>query len=209
MARGLGHGDDARLLARRGKGHRTLWNRRLRLFSPRRRDGRWLAHYDPRTGAGQFDEGGAYQYAWTGHPWKTATVARAAETLVTNGPEGMTGNDDLGTVSAWYVLSALGLYPTMSGGFFVLSTPQFPHAVLSLGAIGSRQGGTLSIDAPRASATRRYVASARIDGRPVRRAWLTRAAIARGGRLAFDVSAHPTRWGTAPSAGPPSVVRTR
>ena len=61
----------------------------------------------------------------------------------------MTGNDDLGTVSAWYVLSSLGLYPTMSGaGFFVLSTPQFPHAELKLGAIGSRQGGTLTIDAP-------------------------------------------------------------
>jgi predicted alpha-1,2-mannosidase len=280
MARALGHGDDARLLARRAKGYRTLWHRRLRLFSPRRRDGRWLAPYDPRTGAGQFHEGGAYQYqwlvpqdpaglvdllggrraatrrldaffdyrallrdpfttarrrwvehpheyygavtynpnnepdlhapymyAWTGQPWKTATVVRAAETLFTNEPEGMTGNDDLGTVSAWYVLSSLGLYPTMSGGgFFVLSTPQFPHAVLSLGAIGPRQGGTLSIDAPGTSADRRYVASARIDGRPIRRSWLTRAAIAHGGRLAFTVSAHPTRWGTATSAAPPSVV---
>ena len=283
MARALGHGADARLLARRARGYRRLWNRRLRLFSPRRPDGRWLAPYDPRTGAGQFHEGGAYQYqwlvpqdpaglvhllggrqaaarrldaffdyrallrnpvttagrrwvehpyeyygavtynpnnepdlhapylyAWTGQPWKTATVVRAAETLFTNGPEGMTGNDDLGTVSAWYVLSSLGLYPTMSGGgFFVLSTPQFPHAVLSLGTIGSRQGGTLTIDAARTSADRRYVASVRIDGRPVRRPWLTRAAVARGGRLAFKVSAHPTRWGTAPAAAPPSIVRSR
>jgi predicted alpha-1,2-mannosidase len=251
------------------------------LFSPRRRDGRWLAPYDPRTGAGQFHEGGAYQYqwlvpqdpaglvdllggrgaaagrldaffdygallrdpsttarrrwvehpysyygavtynpnnepdlhapylyAWTGQPSKTATVVRAAETLFTNGPEGMTGNDDLGTVSAWYVLSSLGLYPTMSGsGFFVVSTPQFPHATVSLGAIGARQGGTLTIDAPGTSATRRYVASASIGGRPIRRTWLTRAAIARGGRLAFNVSPRPTRWGMAPGAAPPSVVR--
>jgi putative alpha-1,2-mannosidase len=91
----------------------------------------------------------------------------------------------------------------------VLSTPQFPHAVLSFGPIGSRHGGTLTIDAPRTSADRRYVASVRIDGRPVRRPWLTRAAVARGGRLAFSVSAHPTRWGTAPSAAPPSVLRIR
>jgi predicted alpha-1,2-mannosidase len=280
MARALGHTADARLLARRAEGYRTLWDRRLRVFRPRRRDGRWLAPYDPRTGAGQFHEGGAYQYqwlvpqdpaglvgllggrraaarrldaffdypallrhpsstahrrwvehpydyygavtynpnnepdlhapylyAWTGQPWKTATVVDAARTLFTNGPEGMTGNDDLGTVSAWYVLSSLGLYPTMSGGgFFVLSTPQFPHAVVSLGAIGSRQGGTLSIDAPGADVPgARYVASASIDGRPIHRTWLTRAAVAHGGRLAFALSPHPTRWGTAPSAAPPSV----
>ena len=149
-------------------------------------------------------------YAWTGEPWKTADVVRAAQTLFTNGPEGMTGNDDLGTVSSWYVLSSLGLYPSMSGGsFFVLSTPQFPHAVLSLGAIGSRQGGTLTIDAAGGSAARRYVGAASLDGRPVRRTWVTRAAIAHGGRLAFDVYAHPTRWGTAPSAAPPSVARGR
>jgi predicted alpha-1,2-mannosidase len=283
MARALGHAGDARLLARRARGYRTLWDRRLRVFRPRRPGGRWLAPYDPHTGNGQFHEGGAYQYqwlvpqdpaglvgllggrgaaarrldaffdyrallrdpsatahhrwvehpyeyygattynpnnepdlhapylyAWTGQPWKTASVVRAADTLFTNGPEGLTGNDDLGTVSAWYVLSALGLYPTVSGGgFFVLSTPQFPHAVLSLGTIGARQGGTLTIDAPGTSAARPYVASARIDGRAVRRTWLTRAAVARGGRLAFTVSAHPTRWGTAPSAAPPSVARSR
>jgi predicted alpha-1,2-mannosidase len=283
MARALGHRADARLLTRRARGYRTLWDRRLRLFSPRRSDGRPLAHYDPRTGAGQFHEGGAYQYrwlvpqdpsglvgllggrgpaaheldtffaqqqllrnpfgtarkrwvehpyeyygavtynpnnepdlhapylyAWTGQPWKTATVVRAAQTLFTNGPEGLTGNDDLGTMSAWYVLSSLGLYPAMSGaGFFVLSTPQFPHARLSLGAIGSRQGGTLTIDAPHTSNDRRYIATAHIDGRPIERTWLTRASVAHGGRLAFTVSTHPTRWGTAPSAAPPSVVRTR
>jgi predicted alpha-1,2-mannosidase len=280
MARALGHRADARLLTRRARGYRTLWDRRLRLFSPRRSDGRRLDPYDPRTGAGQFHEGGAYQYqwlvpqdpaglvgllggrgraarrldavfdkrellrnpsltarkrwvehpyeyygavtynpnnepdlhapylyAWTGQPWKTATVVRAAQTLFTNGPEGLTGNDDLGTMSAWYVLSSLGLYPPMSGaGFFVLSTPQFPHARLTLGAIGSRQGGTLTIDAPRTSADRRYIAAARIDGRPITRTWLTRAAVARGGRLAFAVSKGPTRWGTARSAAPPSVA---
>src|SRR3712207_8390622 len=51
----------------------------------------------------------------------------AAMTLFTTGPDGMTGNDDLGTMSAWYVLSSLGLYPTTAGGnFFALSSPQFP-----------------------------------------------------------------------------------
>jgi predicted alpha-1,2-mannosidase len=277
MARGLGHGADARLLARRAQSYRTLWDRRLKVFRPRRPGGRWLSPFDPHTGNGQFHEGGAYQYewlvpqdpsglvgllggrgaaakrldsffdyrallrnpartarkgwiehpydyygavtynpnnepdlhapylyAWTGQPFKTADVVRAAQTLFTNRPEGMTGNDDLGTVSSWYVLSSLGLYPTMSGsGYFVVSTPQFPHAALSLG------GRTLTIEAPGVSATRRYVASASIDGRPVKRTWLTRAAVTRGSRLRFTVSARPTRWGTAPGAAPPSVARGR
>ena len=104
-------------------------------------------------------------------------------------------------MSAWYVLSSLGLYPTMSGSRgFVLSTPQFARAVVSLG-----NGGTLTIDAPGTSPARRYVASASIGGRPIRRAWLTRAAIARGGSLRFAVSARPTRWGTG--LAPPSVTR--
>ena len=168
---------------------------------------RWVEHSYDYYGAVTYnpnnepDLHAPYVYAWTGQPWKTATVVRAAETLFTNGPEGLTGNDDLGTVSAWYVLSSLGLYPTMSGSRgFVLSTPQFARAVVSLG-----NGGTLTIDAPGTSAARRYVASASIDGRPIRRAWLTRAPIARGGSLRFAVSARPTRWGT--SLAPPSVTR--
>ena len=127
---------------------------------------RWVEHpldfYDAETynPNNEPDLHAPYLYAWTGQPWKTATVVRAAETLFRNGPEGMTGNDDLGTVSAWYVLSALGLYPTMSGaGFFVVSTPQFPHAELKLGAVGSRQGGTLTIDAPGTTAARRFIAA--------------------------------------------------
>ncbi len=147
-----------------------------------------------------------FLYAWAGQPWKTATVLRAAWTLFTTGPEGVTGNDDLGTMSAWYVLTSLGLYPTTSGGgFLALATPQFPHAVVRLGAIGDRQGGTLTIDAPGTTDARRYPAAVTLDGRPVRRTWLPRAAVAHGGRLAFDVTARPTRWGTGAGAAPPSI----
>ena len=177
---------------------------------------RWVEHPYEYYGATTYnpnnepDLHAPYMYAWTGQPWKTATVVRAAETLFTNGPAGMTGNDDLGTVSAWYVLSSLGIYPTTSGGgFFVLSTPQFPHAEVTLGRIGSSQGGTLTIDAPGTSPARRYVAAASIDGRAIRRTWLTRAAVARGRHLTFKVSTRPTRWGTQPSAAPPSVARSR
>ncbi|MEK8169192.1 glycoside hydrolase domain-containing protein [Streptomyces sp. M19] len=106
-----------------------------------------------------------YMYLWAGAPAKAATVTRAAMTLFTTGPDGMTGNDDLGTMSAWYVFSSLGLYPTMSGGnFLALSSPQFDSAVVRVGHFGARQGGTLTVRAPGASDTKRYVGGCRSTG---------------------------------------------
>ena len=49
-------------------------------------------------------------------------------------PDGLAGNDDLGQMSAWYVFSSWGIYPTMSGAnFFVLSSPQFPRTEITIG----------------------------------------------------------------------------
>lgn len=141
-----------------------------------------------------------YMYNWVGAPAKTATVVRAAMTLFTNGPDGMTGNDDLGTMSAWYVFSSLGLYPTMSGGdFLAVSSPQFESATVRIGsypkASGTKgQGGTLTIEAPGASDTKRYVQSVALNGRDVPQTWLSWNKLAHGGTLAH-------RLGTSPPPG--------
>ncbi len=149
-----------------------------------------------------------YVYLWAGAPAKTATVVRAAMTLFTTGPDGMTGNDDLGTMSAWYVFSSLGLYPTMSGGdFLALSSPQFESATVRIGRYGTRQGGTLSVTAPGASDTNRYVQSVSLNRRDVRRTWLDWDAVAHGGTLAHLLGAKPSSWGTARGTEPPSVNR--
>ncbi|MFI7546641.1 GH92 family glycosyl hydrolase [Actinoplanes sp. NPDC049599] len=141
-----------------------------------------------------------YLYLWAGDPAKTATVVRAAMTLFTTGPDGMTGNDDLGTMSAWYVFSSLGLYPTMSGaGFLALSSPQFPTATVRTG------GGTLTITAPGASDANRYIQRVRLNGAPVARTWLDWSAVARGGTLTHTLGARPSSWGTSVAAQPPSV----
>ncbi|RZQ59464.1 GH92 family glycosyl hydrolase [Amycolatopsis suaedae] len=148
-----------------------------------------------------------YTYLWTGTPAKTATVVRAAMTLFSTGPDGMTGNDDLGTMSAWYVFSSLGLYPTMAGAnFLAVSSPQFESAEVHIGRFRG-QGGTLRVTAPGVSDSRRYVQSVTLNGRPVERTWLTWDSIARGGRLAHTVGDTPSAWGTAPGAEPPSVNR--
>jgi predicted alpha-1,2-mannosidase len=141
-----------------------------------------------------------YMYHWAGAPAKTATVVRAAMTLFTTGPDGMTGNDDLGTMSAWYVFSSLGLYPTMSGAnFLAVSTPQFPSAVVDVA------GHPLTISAPGVSDSARYLQHARVNGRNLTRNWLPWSAIAHGGSIAQTVGTSPSRWGTAPSDEPPSV----
>ncbi|RZS39047.1 putative alpha-1,2-mannosidase [Herbihabitans rhizosphaerae] len=146
-----------------------------------------------------------YVYMWAGAPAKAATVVRAAMTLFTTGPDGMTGNDDLGTMSAWYVFSSLGLYPTMSGAnFFVLSSPQFASATVHIGRYGG-QGGTLRVTAPEVSDANRYVRSASFNGRDVRRTWLDWSAMARGGHLRHVVGSTPSAWGTAPGDEPPSI----
>jgi predicted alpha-1,2-mannosidase len=147
-----------------------------------------------------------YLYLWAGAPAKTATVVRAAYTLFTTGPDGMTGNDDLGEMSSWYVMSSLGIYPTMSGAdWFALSTPQFPQTTVRIGRHGSAQGGTLRISAPGVSDDARYITSAVVNGRPSSRTWVSWDRIAHGGSLAYTVSSTAGSWGTSRGDAPPSL----
>ncbi len=80
-------------------------------------------------------------YDWLGQPWKTQRVVRQALlTLFDDSPTGYPGNDDLGTMSAWYVFGALGLYPAVPGSdVLALASPLFPETVIHLA------GGDLSI----------------------------------------------------------------
>jgi predicted alpha-1,2-mannosidase len=134
-------------------------------------------------------------YTLMGQPWKTTTVLRAAETLFGNGPGGVTGNDDLGTMSAWYIFSALGLYPDTPGsGRFLLHAPRFARAEIDLA-----NGRTLRIDAPQAHpGERRFVQSVNWNGRPVERVWLDWEQLQAAGRLEYRLAPQPdTRgWGT-------------
>ncbi|MFI5893588.1 GH92 family glycosyl hydrolase [Actinoplanes sp. NPDC051513] len=141
-----------------------------------------------------------YMYHWAGAPAKTATVVRAAMTLFTTGPDGMTGNDDLGTMSAWYVFSSLGLYPTMSGAnFLAVSSPQFPSAEVAVGAT------TLRITAPGASDANRYVQRVRVNGASLPNNWIPWSAIGSGGTIAHTLGTAPSSWGTGVADQPPSV----
>lgn len=134
-------------------------------------------------------------YTLMGQPWKTTTVLRAAETLFGNGPSGVTGNDDLGTMSAWYLFSALGMYPDAPGtGRFLLHAPRFAHAEIDLA-----NGRTLRIDAPGARpGERRFVQSVSFDGRPLSRVWLDWEQLQAAGKLEYRLAPQPdpAGWGT-------------
>lgn len=126
-----------------------------------------------------------WMYTLIGQPWKTATVVRAAQQLFTNAPNGVTGNDDLGTMSAWYLFSALGLYPAVPGsGQFLLHAPRFKRVTLALG-----NGKRLRIDAPAADGRGlQYVDSVRFNGQPQRQVFLDWAQLQQGGTLSFALS---------------------
>ncbi|MFD7992187.1 GH92 family glycosyl hydrolase [Streptomyces mexicanus] len=146
-----------------------------------------------------------YTYLSTGQPWKTTDVVHAALTLFTDTPTGMTGNDDLGTMSAWNVLSSIGVFPVQPGyATWGLSTPVFDRVDLTLDRRYYPRG-SLTITAPGTSDARRYIQSARVDGSAYGRTYLTTDDLRRMRSLAFTVGTEPSRWGTTAQAAPPAL----
>ncbi len=138
-------------------------------------------------------------YDWMGRPYRTqAVVRRALLGLYDTSPDGYPGNDDLGTLSAWYVFGALGIYPEVPGvGLLALSSPLFRRAEIRLPhrrrALILGDGGG------------RYVRSLRLNGRLYAKPWTTYCALARGATLSYRLGRRPNRrWGAARAAAPPS-----
>ncbi|MGW5045151.1 GH92 family glycosyl hydrolase [Streptomyces griseoluteus] len=141
-----------------------------------------------------------YLYAYAGAPYKTQETVRAAmRQLWSTGPGGIPGNDDLGAMSAWYVFSAMGMYPQVpSRSELVLASPLFERV-----EIDRPQGDDISIRAEGAAADAPYVQSLKVDGRPSDRAWLPASFVRDGGRLDYRLGTTPNRtWGA--QTPPPS-----
>jgi predicted alpha-1,2-mannosidase len=144
-----------------------------------------------------------WEYDFAGRPWRTQAVVRHIETSLYNPtPAGLPGNDDLGTLSAWYVWAAIGLYPEIPGvPGLVVGSPLFPHIAVRAGA------RTLTIDAPSAAAARPYVRGLRLDGKPYGRVWLPLNSIGAHASLRFTLAAMPNKaWGSKLSDRPPSFA---
>lgn len=139
-------------------------------------------------------------YNWLGLPSRAQKVVR--DVLVDHykpAPTGLPGNDDGGTTSAWYVLSALGLYPAVPGtDVLATGSPLFPEARLRLAR------GELALTAPQAARERPFVAGMKVNGVPHAAPWLRFADLIDGGRIEWDLTDSPTAWGTDPADAPPS-----
>jgi len=139
-------------------------------------------------------------YSLIGQPWKTAVVLRAAQTLFTNAPNGVTGNDDLGTMSAWYLFSALGFSPLMPGsGQFLLHPPKFARIEIAL-----ENGKTLNILAPGADKGG-YLRTLKVNGKAHPAVWLPVEQLQQGGTLNYALQAKPGHWGTRAGDIPPAL----
>ncbi len=142
--------------------------------------------------------GTPWLYDWMRRPWKTQAAVRRGLRLYSPTPTGYPGNDDLGTLSSWYVFGALGLYPSQPGtSNLALATPLFERAEISLA--NRRKLTILSGGGP-------YVSSLKVNGRPHQRAWANWCELSGGATLNFSTSTHATRWAQQgqlpPSYGP-------
>jgi predicted alpha-1,2-mannosidase len=149
-------------------------------------------------------------YDWTGQPHKTQAAVRRALRLYDNSPDGYPGNDDLGTLSSWYVLGALGIYPEVPGvGVLAIGAPLFRRAVVRLA--GERRLRILASAARRLPLARTpYIQAMRIDGHRYAKPWTMFCALAHGATLAYRLGAKPNRaWGKSAAALPPSFGTSR
>lgn len=140
-------------------------------------------------------------YIHAGRPDRTAERVRAIMTnSYRSGRAGLPGNDDAGTLSAWYVWAAVGLFPNAGQPFYYIGSPVFSRSVIHL-----EHGRSFVIEAPATSAENIYVQSAELNGKPLNRAWITHEEVASGGRLLLHMGPRPTGWAAA-AAPPPQVI---
>lgn len=128
----------------------------------------------------------AYLYHWTGEPWKTQRQVRAIlKKQYGPAPDGLSGNDDCGQMSAWYLFTAMGFYPVAPGSDqYILGSPLVKAAVIHL-----ENGKTFEIRAENQSDKNVYVKKVTLNGKPVTTNTLSHDDIMNGGSLVFQMSA--------------------
>ena len=142
-----------------------------------------------------------WEYDFAGAAYRTQDVTRRIETqLFLATPDGLPGNDDGGAMSSWYVFSAIGLYPEITGvGGFVIGSPLFTSVTIQLAG-----GHTLQINTPAASDGNPYIQSLNMNGNATTRLWLPWSSVQHGATLHFTLGSSATNWGSGPGDAPPS-----
>lgn len=140
-----------------------------------------------------------YMYNYVGMPWKAAPKLRQVmNTLYNDGIDGLSGNEDVGQMSAWYILSSMGLYQVEpAGGKYIFGSPLFNKTVVNVGG-----GKTFTIEAKNNSAKNIYIQSAKLNGKRYTRSYIDYKDIMKGGILEFVMGDQPSSFGTKVSDRP-------
>ena len=142
----------------------------------------------------------AYLYNYAGAPWKTQQrLTQVVASQYNATPQGLSGNDDLGQMSAWLAFTALGFYPVAPGSNeYVIGRPFLDKAVMNL-----PNGKTFTIRAVGMSADNAYVAGVTLNGKPLAQTFLRHEQIMAGGELVFTMDKAPNKaWGRGAAARP-------
>jgi predicted alpha-1,2-mannosidase len=147
----------------------------------------------------------AYLYVYAGAPWRTQErLKQIMESQYKAAPDGLSGNDDLGQMSAWFVFTSLGFYPVAPGSNeYVIGRPFVSRATLNL-----PNGRRFTVTAEGLSDENRYVQSVTLNGAPLARSYILDREIREGGALGFVMGAAPNRrWATVRNERPYSMNR--
>lgn len=137
----------------------------------------------------------AYLYTYIGEAWKTqALIPDITERYYRTTPDGLTGNDDAGQLSAWLVFSMMGFYPVCPGvPTYAIGTPMFPKISIRL-----ENDRVFTVEAKNVSPVNRYIQSAELNGEPYHKSYITHEDIMSGATLSFVMGSQPNKmWGTA------------
>jgi predicted alpha-1,2-mannosidase len=146
----------------------------------------------------------AYLYNYAGEAWKTQEyVRKILKEQYSNQPDGLSGNEDCGQMSAWYVLSAMGFYPVTPGSVdYIIGSPIFKKVTINL-----ENGKKFIIEAPGNSEKKAYVNSLKLYGHEYLNTYFTHEDLMNGGTLSFEMKNEPNKdWGKDKQNRPKSLI---
>ncbi len=146
----------------------------------------------------------AYEYNYAGQPWKTQSmVRRIMNEMYRDQPDGLSGNEDCGQMSAWYIFSALGFYPVCPGSEqYAIGSPVVENATIHL-----ENGKLFSVTAKNNTKENVYIQSAKLNGKDYSKSYITFEDIIKGGTLELQMSNTPnTNWGSDDSDVPVTKI---
>lgn len=146
----------------------------------------------------------AFLYNYLGKPWKSQRLARQIlQELYHNAADGLSGNEDCGQMSAWYVLSSMGLYPVTPGSqLYTITTP-----ILHQASINLENGRRFTITVSNQSEDNHYIQSASLNGQAYKKSYIRHKDIMLGGTLELTLGPKPNKsWGVGKANIPESKI---